>query len=84
MNNQLPHILNTSANLLGVCFFIITGIQITSLVERELINQIVFLASFGFLVSIFLSYLSIRTHKNTYRFERFADYFLWLESSYYS
>jgi hypothetical protein len=69
-----PHILNAAANLLGVCFFIITGIRLTDVEELQEINRLVFVGSLFFVVSCLLSYLSIRNIRFTDTFEIYADY----------
>ena len=39
-NNTSPHILNTSANLLGFCLFIITSLHIASPLETHFIDEL--------------------------------------------
>lgn len=75
-DTKLPHILTTSANLLGICFFIITGIHITNNQENLEVMRSVAVVSLLLLLSIFLSYLSMRAHatKRAAEFERAADY----------
>ena len=76
MQTKLPHILNTSANLLGICFFIITGIHLTNPTEHMQVMQSISIVSILLLLSIFLSYLSIRVYpsKKAYKYEQIADY----------
>jgi hypothetical protein len=77
-DSKNPHILNAAANLLGVCFFIITGIHFASAEELLEIDRAVLLASLFFLTSCTLSYLSIRATALSLieeKFERYADYF---------
>ncbi len=74
-DTKLPHILSTSANLLGICFFIITGIHITDKVEYLTVMRAVAGVSLLLLMSCLFSYLSIRSYssKNNFDFERIAD-----------
>ncbi len=74
--SRVPHILTTSANLLGICFFIITGIHITSNEENIEIMRVVTGVSLILLSSCFLSYLSMRVYPSSkaYTYERIADY----------
>jgi hypothetical protein len=77
MNEKLPHILTTSANLLGVCFFIITGIHLANGEENQEIMRLVATISILLLLSCLLSYLSIRSDsklKQALLFEHIADY----------
>ncbi len=75
-DSKLPHILTTSANLLGICFFIITGIHITDNNENIEIMRSMAAISLLLLLSIFLSYLSIRSQlsRRAITYERVADY----------
>lgn len=74
VNDKMPHILTTSANLLGVCFFIITGIHLTSAKENIEVMRLVTATSFLLLLSCFLSYISMRTTRQSRTLERIADY----------
>ena len=73
---KLPHILNTAANLLGICFFIITGIHLANKEENMQIMRAISVVSMLLLLSILLSYLSMRIHpsKKAYQYEKVADY----------
>lgn len=70
-NKKLPHILNASSNLLGICFIIITGLRLTNESSNTLVSLF---AALNFLAACVLSYLSIRIEKETIRLERWADY----------
>lgn len=74
-NEEAPHILNTSANLLGICFLVLTSIQVLNLAEKTVIDSIIAFSIFMFMTSCLLSFLSMR-HIRTYskRFELVADY----------
>ena len=71
--NYTPDIINASANLLGICFVIITGLKISGAALYTLADEVAMFASIGYMSSLILSYLSIRTKKDTTRYERIAD-----------
>lgn len=71
------HILPTSATMAGVC---ITVISIVRLIEsrhstRTIIDNLMAINGLVFLVSCFLSYISIRRPRLSVRYERYADLF---------
>ncbi len=71
------HILPTSATMTGVC---ITVISIVRLIEthhhaRTIIDNLMAVNGLVFLVSCFLSYISIRRPQLSARYERYADVF---------
>lgn len=78
MHKQEPkssHILNTSANLLGFCFVVLTSSKIAKLNEGSYIDEGATLAIVSFMSSCLLSFLSMR-NKNENRalkFEKLAD-----------
>lgn len=74
MHEKLPHILTTSANLLGVCFFIITGIHLTNAAQNTEIMRLVTGVSFLLLLSCLLSYVSMRNVARSVTLEHTADY----------
>lgn len=70
------HILPTSATMAGVC---ITVISIVRLVETHrhvstVIDNLMAFTGLVFLVSCFLSYISIRSPRLSARFEKYADF----------
>lgn len=75
-NNTSQHILNTSANLLGFCLFVITSFHITNKAESSIIDELTSLVAFLLTISSFLSFFSIRTldPKKEQRLETIADY----------
>jgi uncharacterized protein involved in response to NO len=73
-NGKNHHILNASSNLLGICFFIITALRVTSLGSKTWADEISIVASISFLSACFLSYLSMRIESNSLAIERWADY----------
>ena len=69
-----PHILNTSATLLGLCFIVLTSLNINNMMEKTIIDELTALAIFMFMVSCILSFLSMRSKKTTSsRYEKIAD-----------
>ena len=75
-NKTSQHILNTSANLLGFCLFIITSLHITDQSESTFIDELTALVAIMLTVSSFLSFLSIRTEDPAREqlLETIADY----------
>ncbi len=73
-NNKSPHILNTSANLLGLCFIVLTSLKIQNAREGTLIDEFTAVALMLFMTSCILSFLSIRstTQRSDY-YENIAD-----------
>jgi len=75
IENKSPHILNTSATLLGLCFVVLTSIKVSSMRDSTLIDETTALAIILFMVSSILSFLSMRREKAGYdRLERVADF----------
>ena len=74
MNDKSPHILNTSATLLGLCFIVLTSRQIVSKKEATLIDEMTAVAVIIFMCSSVLSFLAMRSKTvRGPRYERFAD-----------
>jgi hypothetical protein len=75
-NTTSQHILNTSANLLGFCLFVITSYHITNKSEIYLIDEFTSVVAVLLIFSCIFSFASIRT-KNIIaekRYETIADY----------
>ena len=70
-----PHILNTSSNLLGICFIVLTSIKLLRLQKETLVDEFTSAAMILFMVSCLLSFLSIRTEnmRRSDRYESIAD-----------
>ncbi|MEO8224281.1 MAG: hypothetical protein ABI661_05705 [Gammaproteobacteria bacterium] len=60
-NKTSQHILNTSANLLGFCLFVITSLHIADRLQSTLIDELTTVVAVMLAISSFLSFLSIRT-----------------------
>ncbi len=75
-NKTSQHILSASANLLGVCLFIITSLHISNHTENSLIDEFTAMIALLLTVSSVLSFISIRTEnpKMEVRLENMADY----------
>ena len=73
-NNKAPHILNTSANLLGICFLVLTSLKILKLDATTFIDECTAIATMLFMTSSILSFLSIRSNTTSSdRYESIAD-----------
>jgi hypothetical protein len=70
-----PHILNTSSNLLGICFLVLTSLKVLGKSEQSMIDDITFVAIVLFMSSCFLSFLSMRKQaRESRKLEKVADY----------
>ena len=73
-NDRAPHILNTSANLLGLCFIVLTSLKVLKLGDSTVIDEITTGAIFFFMISSILSFLSIKSiSKSSELYETIAD-----------
>ena len=73
-NTNSHHILNTSANLLGLCFIVLTSIDIRNLNGASIIDEVTAFAIFNFMSSCLLSFLSMkRNNRLGEKFEYYAD-----------
>lgn len=75
-NNTSPHILNTAANLLGFCLFVITSLHIANQTESHLIDEFTSVIAALLTFSCVFSFISIRTQRARIEklFESIADY----------
>jgi len=75
-NSTSPHILNTSANLLGFCLFVITSLHIADRAETHIIDELTSIVALLLTVSCIFSFISLRASdpKREKRFETIADY----------
>lgn len=76
-NNTSPHILTTSANLLGFCLFVITSLHISNRIETHVIDEFTSIVAVLLTFSCIFSFISIRTKsaKREKQLENIADYF---------
>jgi len=75
-NTTSQHILNTSANLLGFCLFVITSLHITNYSEASLVDEFTSLIAILLVFSCMFSFVSLRTSNEARekRLETVADY----------
>jgi len=75
-NNTSQHILNTSANLLGFCLFVITSFHITNYAAVSIIDEFTSGVALLLISSCIFSFISLRTAntKRERRLETIADY----------
>jgi hypothetical protein len=75
-NSTSPHILNTSANLLGFCLFIITSLHISDITETHFIDGLTSIVCILLTFSCMFSFVSIRTQDpvKEKKLESIADY----------
>ncbi len=71
--NISRHILPTSANLLGLCFVILTFIKVLKLGNETVIDELVAVAIVLFFTSSFFSYVSMRSNRWVESCEKMAD-----------
>jgi hypothetical protein len=74
-NHKSPHILNTSATLLGLCFIVLTTLKVNNKSEVTLIDELTAFAIITFMCSCILSFISMLSIKRPGAgFEKIADY----------
>lgn len=75
-NSTSQHILNTSANLLGFCLFVITSLRIANLTETHVIDELTSIIALLLTLSCGFSFISLRTKNKSAeeKFETIADY----------
>lgn len=72
--NRSPHILTTSANLLGICFIVLTSLKKLNLADGSLIDEFAVVAIIIFMTSCILSFVSMRkTRAQSQKLEKIAD-----------
>ena len=72
--NRSPHILSTSANLLGICFIVLTSLKKLALTDGSLIDEFSVAAVMFFTTSCILSFISMRRQVTaSHRPEKAAD-----------
>jgi hypothetical protein len=76
-NNTSQHILNTSANLLGFCLFVITSLKLANRSESLMIDGFTSIVALLLTLSCFFSFFSLKTSNQVkeHRLESFANYF---------
>lgn len=72
--NRSPHILSTSANLLGFCFIVLTSVKISKLTESSYIDEGAALAIIIFMSSCLMSFMAMRSITlKSKKMEKIAD-----------
>ncbi len=72
--NRSPHILSTSANLLGFCFIVLTSVKISKLNQSSYIDEGAALAIITFMSSCLLSFMAMRNNSvRGAKMEKLAD-----------
>lgn len=75
-NNKSPHILNTSSNLLGICFIVLTSLHVLKVAQTTLVDEFTIASIILFMTASLLSFLSLRSKTDKgERFENIADIF---------
>ena len=71
---NMPHILNTASNLLGLCFFVVTYLKTTGY-DDTVIDKLVGANAIIFAFCCLFSFLSMRSRndREIFRFEMIAD-----------
>lgn len=70
-----PHILSTSANLLGICFIVLTSLKKLNLSDSSIIDEFAVAAVMFFMTSCILSFVSMRKgDMASERLEKVADF----------
>ncbi|MCC7031040.1 MAG: hypothetical protein IT257_12100 [Chitinophagaceae bacterium] len=79
-NKTSQHILNTAANLLGFCLFIVTSLHFTNKSANTLIDELTSVIALLLTISCLLSFISIRTEndKREIYCEKMADNFFFI------
>ncbi|HUQ64753.1 MAG TPA: hypothetical protein VM101_01260 [Flavitalea sp.] len=74
-NTTSPHILGTSANLLGFCLIVITSLHIAQKTESTRMDELTSIVALLLTFSSILSFISIRTEnvRKEKRLEMLAD-----------
>lgn len=74
-NDKSPHILNTSSNLMGFCFIVLTSVKVVKMSGATIIDEFTAVAILLFMTSSILSFLSMRSKTKTADlYENIADY----------
>lgn len=75
-NKTAPHILSTSANLLGFCLFVIASFRYTDSSEKSIVDEFTAFVGLFLTVSCIFSFVSLRSQNGdkAKRLETIADY----------
>lgn len=73
-NQKSPYILNASANLLGLCFVVLTSLKLLNISRHTIIDELTGCAIVLFMSSCLLSFLALRGSRRGALYETIADY----------
>ena len=73
-DDRSPHILNTSATLLGICFIVLTSLNVMNLRQKTIMDELTTAAIVMFMTSSLFSFLAMRSSSSPgERYEKIAD-----------
>jgi hypothetical protein len=72
-SGKSAHILNTSATLFGLCFVVLTSLDVSNKSNHTLIDECTSVAMSLFMISCISSFLSIRSKQKAQWYENIAD-----------
>lgn len=72
--DKSPHILNTSATLMGICFLVLTSLNAMKVTSKTIMDELTTAAIVMFMASSFLSFISMRKLRSSGElYEKMAD-----------
>ncbi|MDD5772923.1 MAG: hypothetical protein PHX78_05590 [bacterium] len=71
--NIAQHILPTASNLLGLCFVLLSFIKLSNISAETIIDECLGILIALFLASCIFSYASMRSQKQSEKYEKIAD-----------
>ncbi len=71
--NIAQHILQTAANLLGLCFVLLSFIKLSKMSDETIIDEALGIEIILFLASCIFSYASMRSQRHAEKYEKIAD-----------
>jgi hypothetical protein len=71
--NIAKHIFPTASNLLGLCFVLLSFIKVSKMSGETIIDEILGIEIILFLASSIFSYASMRSRRQTDKYEKIAD-----------
>jgi predicted transporter len=73
--DKSPHILNSSSTLLGICFVVLTSLNVMKVTAKTILDELTTAAIVMFMASSLLSFLSMRSEESPgERYEKIADF----------
>lgn len=71
--NIAQHILPTASNLLGLCFVLLSFIKLSKMSGETIVDEALGIEIIVFLASCIFSYASMRSRRQTDKYEKIAD-----------